>query len=394
MKKLGALLLCAWFAVLCTACAPAELATQWLEGLIGGEAASAEAPVSAASSPAVFAQGAPAGQPYGYATLDEAGRAMYDKMLAGLVAHESRFAVDPYPVEEAFLLLRVLHMDHPELFWVGFDTGISFSITHDDTTLFMEPSYLCDATTREWRQAQLDAAAADILAGAPAEGAYEQVKYLYTTLVKRTAYEFGENDQNIYGVLVEGQAVCNGYAGTMQYLCNALGIPNLMVYGQLNGGDHAWNMVQLEGEYYHLDVTAGDPVGIEDRNFIDFDYLNLTEAEMSINHSIDSPYALPAAGATACNYYRREGLLFDSAEAAEAALPDLFAAWADAGDPYLQIRFSTAGAYADARLSLYENYGATGILQGVNARRGSNITNTSFMFNDELHTMLMVQVSR
>ncbi len=55
--------------------------------------------------------------------------------------------------------------------------------------------------------------------------------------------------------------VCIGYARAFQYLCDLSSFTDaesIMVTGTLNGGDHAWNVVYLNGINYFVDVTASD----------------------------------------------------------------------------------------------------------------------------------------
>ncbi len=61
-----------------------------------------------------------------------------------------------------------------------------------------------------------------------------------------------------YGVLVENSAVCQGYALAYKLLLNRLGIPCVFVVSK--NMNHAWNLVQIGGEWYHVDVTWDDPV--------------------------------------------------------------------------------------------------------------------------------------
>ncbi len=62
-----------------------------------------------------------------------------------------------------------------------------------------------------------------------------------------------------YSALVAKTAVCEGIAELFWLLCQSQGIPCRIIHGV--GGDgneeelHAWNMVQLENRWYHLDVT-------------------------------------------------------------------------------------------------------------------------------------------
>lgn len=59
-----------------------------------------------------------------------------------------------------------------------------------------------------------------------------------------------------YDVFFNGKAVCSGYALAFQAYMEYFGIPSYYAKGTVNGGSHAWNIVQLEdGQWYHVDCT-------------------------------------------------------------------------------------------------------------------------------------------
>lgn len=60
-----------------------------------------------------------------------------------------------------------------------------------------------------------------------------------------------------YGTLVNRVSVCQGYALAYKYLLNQVGIECLMVTSK--SMNHAWNLIQLNGKYYQVDVTWDDP---------------------------------------------------------------------------------------------------------------------------------------
>lgn len=74
-------------------------------------------------------------------------------------------------------------------------------------------------------------------------------------------YRFFENrdSANFYGydALVDGLAVCEGYSRAYMDLLRRVGIPAVRVLS--SSMDHTWNMVQLDGEWYHVDTTWDDP---------------------------------------------------------------------------------------------------------------------------------------
>ena len=67
-----------------------------------------------------------------------------------------------------------------------------------------------------------------------------------------------------YGAFGNHNVVCQGYALAFKVLMDRAGIP--CCYVKSDAMNHAWNIVQLDGNWYHVDVTWDDPsyVGIED----------------------------------------------------------------------------------------------------------------------------------
>ena len=66
-----------------------------------------------------------------------------------------------------------------------------------------------------------------------------------------------------YSALSYGYAGSEGIALAYTELCRQLGIDCTVVYGQLDWADHCWNVIKLDGDYYHVDVTACIDGGIE-----------------------------------------------------------------------------------------------------------------------------------
>lgn len=80
---------------------------------------------------------------------------------------------------------------------------------------------------------------------------------------------------------------------------------------------HAWNLIKLEGEYYHLDTTWGDSSNTEQNyaqsDTIDYDCFCITteEVEKLESHKATGKLPLPQCTATKCNYHRRNGLFLE-----------------------------------------------------------------------------------
>nr|WP_307905797.1 transglutaminase domain-containing protein [Clostridium botulinum] len=132
-------------------------------------------------------------------------------------------------------------------------------------------------------------------------------------------------DHNAYGVLINKKGVCESYAKAMNELLTAAGIECKYVTGKVNGGEHAWNMVKIDNEWYNLDVTWDDP--ISDKNpsgssfsiiSVNYKYFNVADSIFNKDHirgSLESSY--PACTSTKYSFdnlnvdeYTSDGKLF------------------------------------------------------------------------------------
>ena len=120
--------------------------------------------------------------------------------------------------------------------------------------------------------------------------------------------------QSIYSVFCMDKTVCAGYAKALQYLLNLCGIECTYVTSET----HAWNLIKLEGEYYHIDVTWGDGSDTKkdkpQTDTVNYDCFCITTEELARleSHTPDNSFPIPKCTATKCNYHRRHGLFFDS----------------------------------------------------------------------------------
>ncbi|AGF57924.1 hypothetical protein B0P06_003766 [Clostridium saccharoperbutylacetonicum] len=96
---------------------------------------------------------------------------------------------------------------------------------------------------------------------------FDKVKAINKYLIDRFEYDDSLVSDNSYSALTTGKTTCQGYAMTTYKLLNLVGIENKIVLGTLDGVPHGWNLVKLNGKWYHLDVTNNDAVG-NDKYFL------------------------------------------------------------------------------------------------------------------------------
>lgn len=85
----------------------------------------------------------------------------------------------------------------------------------------------------------------------------------------------------VYGMLTNGHGVCQAYAGLGYLVLKELGLPAYYQTGTITGGElHAWNIVQVDGQWYNFDPTHNDPVGYKG-NQTSYKYLLVSDTEMA-----------------------------------------------------------------------------------------------------------------
>lgn len=78
------------------------------------------------------------------------------------------------------------------------------------------------------------------------------------------------------GPLVDGKALCSGYSDAMALFLSKLGIKNY----KISSTNHVWNFVNLDGTWYHLDLTWDDPVVSTHENILLHDFFLITTEEL------------------------------------------------------------------------------------------------------------------
>lgn len=129
------------------------------------------------------------------------------------------------------------------------------------------------------------------------------------------------NGNSVYNgvtALLEGRAACQGYAELFQILAKEMGLESVMVSGKAKSsgkdtwGGHAWNLVKVNGDWYHIDVTWDDPLMIYNgrydstRDNLRYTYYLISDNTMSRDHRWESYKDLPEASHDYRHNYKRD----------------------------------------------------------------------------------------
>ena len=253
---------------------------------------------------------------YVYGTLDTATQQVYHELLEAILAHKEKVEVSTVDLDILENAYEAIFADHGGLFWVSGYAYTQYSLGGKLVSMEVSPQYTMELQERESIQKQIDAVAAEFLAGiSVTDTDYDKAKYVFETLIRNVEYDtFAENNQNIISVFLNRSTVCQGYACATQYLLEKTGIQSAIVKGNANGGAHGWNLIRLDGKYYYMDTTWGNSrykdadSGMD--KYVNYSYLALSAKELRKTHRIDVGFALPECNSMEHNYFVREGLYF------------------------------------------------------------------------------------
>ncbi len=213
---------------------------------------------------------------------------VYQEVLDGISARQTIIAVD---CEDMTLLDRVIDCvreDHPEVYGYG-----NITISRNPFTTRLYPTY--EKTPDEVRMfdAALQQARRIILTKITGENAWERVLSLHDLFCREIKYvQCGDMAHNIVGPLLYKSAVCEGIARAFKYICDELAIPCVVISGQGKSSfdreeyeNHAWNKVQVMGEWLNVDVTYDLSLGSPE--FIRHDFFCVSNAAMTGTHIED-----------------------------------------------------------------------------------------------------------
>ena len=159
------------------------------------------------------------------------------------------------PGSEMQSLLNRMLRTYPELFALD---GWRYSYYSPETVVSVTPEYTITGDAYTEAKAFYTASVEEIVDLVdPAWSEPEQILFVHDYLAANYEYDYSYQIYDAYEFFLNKTGVCQGYTMAFTAVMNELGIP--VSYVESDNINHIWNLVQLSGKWYHVDVTWGDP---------------------------------------------------------------------------------------------------------------------------------------
>lgn len=224
-------------------------------------------------------------EPYYYQQMSRQHQKIYQEMLRGLESLADSFEVSRAEGPELADVFYKLRLDHPEMFYAA---NYKYSYYPDSNNLQMKPEYLFDKGKIKDHQKAMKARVEKLAREAKEKNDWEKELYIHDFICEHVTYDKlkKQYSHEIIGPLGQGVGVCEGIAKSVKILCDALSIPCIVVISENNPEKglkyrHAWNVLKVQGKWYHLDATFDNTLGKGEQRY---DYFNLSDKQMFRDH--------------------------------------------------------------------------------------------------------------
>ena len=307
---------------------------------------------------------------YYFSLLGEEEQRIYRQMLEGIQERQDEFYLTSSDENMISKVYHALLKDHPELFWVHNREEVYTTSYKGTDYCRFSPGYSYTDQEVEEINAAIQKAVTEVNTEiTQTDSTYDKVKTVYTYLIDLAEYEASDDDQNIAGIFWKKKAVCAGYARAMQYLLEQLGIPCIYVEGSTRDSEegHAWNIVEIDGQQYYVDVTNGDQpsfleggaVQFEEHKTIIYDYLCPFPEEYEQVYTASEEFPVPECTATDLNFYVLNQACFETYDMQQ--IYDFCCMRLDNGAAVVRFKFTSQDAFDSA----YQQWIQEGYIQNV-----------------------------
>ncbi len=262
---------------------------------------------------------------YYYNRLPDSEKIIYKEIYQGCMEHKDIIPITANEEELTKSYARIVSAisdDNPLLYFVN-QSVLDFATDGNGNYVAAPQYYFSKENVAKYNAKIQDAANKLIYDLKLTEGTeLDKVRKVHDYMCQNVAYDFEGSDikqlnkyisaHNIIGVFAHKKAQCEGIAKAAKVLLNAVDVKCIYVSGKAAGMDgmdnHGWNIVSIDGNPYHMDITMD--IGASSDGLISYDNYNLTDSQIRRTHVFSTGY--PKCTATEANYFVGNDLVFSS----------------------------------------------------------------------------------
>ncbi len=243
------------------------------------------------------------GSKYYYSRLSTDEKDIYNNISNALLKFEPTLFIKNISSLDIHKILNAVLFDNPVFFYLN-SRGIMIARSQFGLQLQFQYDYSKSEAEAMWQKAQrkIDEFMTRIKPDMkPLAKQIEAHRWMQQN-IKIATEPYDITCFSLVGALVKGSCVCEGFAHAYKLICDRLHLASIIVTGTGHLPDgtsqlHAWNITRIDGIVSHIDVTWDTIYGLGS-----YDYFNLTDDEISVDHEFDRN-AYPTCNNNSLGYF-------------------------------------------------------------------------------------------
>lgn len=262
----------------------------------------------------------------------------------------------PINSDELDTIMFLLNYDCPELIQISGDYFPEYSDFEQGFVSGVGFSYIMNEKQYTKATRQLDSFFAKLKKNASNKTELEKEKYVYDYIFNNCVYnETDTMSGSAYGALIKHKGRCEAICKSFMWCMRELGIECMCVSGEQNWNteslysSHSWNIVKINGEYYHLDLTVDSiPLENEEKCPPNYGFFNVDDDYISEGRNIYDLFTslgVPKCNSLRYNYHIMNGLYVDGETDTEQDFDSILSEHFDNGLDNISVKFKNTSDF-------------------------------------------------
>ncbi len=209
-------------------------------------------------------------------TLNEEQQILYEEIKESYLQFKNNFStqLNEISTKEFQEVYSAILLDHVEIFWLDSYLApkkiTNYNTINTNKKIQLYYSYSLDEAKEV--KSRIETKYNEIIEEAKKqENDFKKIKYVHDKLIEISQYhdytdEEIDSYQSIVSIFDSGNTVCAGYAYGFKFIMDQLGIKSITtrdIGNKDESKNHIWNMVELYGKWYNLDITWDNKIKTE-----------------------------------------------------------------------------------------------------------------------------------
>lgn len=327
-----------------------------------------------------------------YQKLSQNSKNAYNLIMKEIYSFPKKILVPKLNDTELDDVYEAILYDNTDMFFLK-ETCSTYKVSGKT---YFYPEYTMSIEKYRSQMKALEEKESEILPYLKGENDYQTELNIHNYVISNCNYSEGVTtvSSSPYGCLVVGKASCEGYSKAIKRLLDRCGIENYFAMGETQDESdqyvgHLWNIVKINGEFYHLDATWND--NNNDNEKLTYSYFNINDELIQKTHIVEERF-LGICNSMSENYYIKSNLYFNAYDDGfKNILSKRIAENANENISRISFMFSNNDAYRKASDKLINKQEIYRILDMANMQTDKEINTQKIIYSlDEKHNIIVL----